>query len=776
MSTFTKFYSKKALVYSVSAFYTVIKHLGGYFMTATITFKSENKQFHLSNESISYIFQISEDGKLLQLYYGKKVPQNRDYGYLIEMHHRPMTTFRKEGDLLYSLEHLKQEFPEYGATDFRHPAISLRQENGSNLTDFVYKSYQIIEGKKSIEGLPATYVEDNQEAKTLVVRLEDELTGVEVELNYTLFSELPVLTRNVRVINKGVHTQFIEQLASLSLDLPDRDYNWTQLSGAWGRERYIKQRKLQQGIQSIESTRGISSNQHNPFVALKRENSDEFQGEVIGATLVYSGNFLIQAEVDTWDVTRLQAGINPFGFEWKIQPEETFNTPEAILVYSDKGLNCMSQTFHQLFNKRLVRGKWRGKDRPVLINNWEATYFDFTEDKLVDIAKKAKNVGIDLFVLDDGWFGERNQDNAGLGDWFANKNRLPNGIGSLAERIKSLGLKFGLWIEPEMVNKDSDLYRKHPEWILHTPNRVSNHGRNQFVLNYGNEEVVENIFQQISKVIDESKLDYIKWDMNRPLTNVFDVNLDKGQQGEVFHRYVLGVYKLYEKLIQKYPDILFESCSSGGARFDAGMLYYAPQTWTSDDSDAIERLKIQYGTSLIYPLSSMGAHVSITPNHQTNRVTPIETRGNVAYFGAFGYELDLNQLNEEELSMVKEQIIFYKKYQSVIHNGTFYRLRSPFEKDKNYVTWMVVSDDQRTAIVGDYKMMNEVNRSYQRVQLQGLNPKGEYIVNDTVYSGEELMNIGLITSDASSGQINEQNNQKETYDFDSRIWVLTQKD
>lgn len=743
-------------------------------MAITIKFQSENKQFHLSNKDISYIFQLSEDGKLLQLYYGKKVPQNRDYSYLIEMHHRPMTTYRKDGDLLYSLEHLKQEFPEYGTTDFRHPAISIKQANGSNLTNFTYKSHQIITGKKTLEGMPATYVENEQEAKTLLLTLEDQLLGVEIELSYTLFDKFPVLTRNAKVVNNGVNVQSIEQVASLSVDLPDRDYYWMQLSGAWGRERYVKERKLQQGIQSIESTRGISSHQHNPFVALKRENTDEFQGEVIGATLVYSGNFLMQAEVDTWDVTRLQAGINPFGFEWKLQPGESFTSPEAILVYSDKGLNHMSQTFHQLFNEHLIQKNWYKKDRPVLLNNWEATYFNFNENKLVNIAKQAKNVGIDLFVLDDGWFGERNDDSAGLGDWFTNKKRLPQGIGNLARKIKSLGLQFGLWIEPEMVNKNSDLYRNHPEWILHTPDRKSNHGRNQFVLNFGNDEVVENIFQQISAIINESELDYIKWDMNRPLTNVFDINLDANQQGEVFHRYVLGVYKLYEKLIRNHPNVLFESCSSGGGRFDAGMLYYAPQTWTSDDSDAIERLKIQYGTSMLYPLSSIGAHVSITPNHQTNRITPIETRANVAYFGAFGYELDLNQLSKDELEKVKEQIKFYKKYQSVIHNGTFYRLVSPFEKDQNHMTWIVVSKDQSTAIVGDYKMLNKVNQPYRRVKLQGLNPDIEYKIDDSTYSGKELMNVGLITSDASSGQINDQNNRAETYDFDSKIWVLTQ--
>src|SRR5699024_11156804 len=573
--------------------------------------------------------------------------------------------------------------PEYGTTDFRHPAISLRQENGSKITDFTYLKHEIINGKPKLENLPATYVENNSESKTLIVTLKDDVTNVEVELLYTIFTDLPIITRSARLINKGQQIQNIENLTSLSLDLPDADYDLIQLSGAWGRERAIKERSLQQGIQSIESTRGISSHQHNPFVALKRKNADEHQGEVIGTAFVYSGNFLIQAEVDTWDVTRLQVGINPFGFEWQLKPNETFTSPETVLVYSDKGLNGMSQSFHQLFRKRLARGVWREKDRPVLINNWEATYFDFIEDKLVSIAEKAHDVGVELFVLDDGWFGERNNDYAGLGDWFVNEQRLPKGIGGLADRIRGIGLKFGLWFEPEMVNKDSQLYREHPDWIIHTPDREENHGRNQFVLNFGVNEDVNNIFNQMCAIIDESKLEYIRWDMNRPLTDVYNHRLDFSQQGEVFHRYVLGLYRLYEMLITKYPNVLFESCSSGGGRFDPGMLYYAPQTWTSDDSDAIERLKIQYGTSLLYPLSSMGAHVSIIPNHQTNRLTPIETRGNVAFFGAFGYELDLNQLTEKELTIVKNQVDFYKNYRSVIHNGTFYRLLSPFDSDNH---------------------------------------------------------------------------------------------
>lgn len=740
-----------------------------------IIYRSENQQFHLFNQEISYIFKISEDGKLLHLYYGENLPDN-DYSHLIEMHHRPMTTYRNENDLLYSLEHLKQEFPEYGTTDFRHPAISLLQKNGSRLSDFVYQGYEVEEGKPKLEGLPATYVDNNDESKTLKVYILDSVTNVQVELLYTIYRDYPVITRSARVMNKGKDIQIIENISSLSLDLPDANYEWQQLSGAWGRERTVKSRTLQQGIQSIESTRGISSHQHNPFVTLKRKNTDENQGEAIGAALVYSGNFLIQAEVDTWDVTRLQVGINPFGFNWKLNPGETFTAPEAILVYSTKGLNAMSQTFHQLFRKRLARGKWREKDRPVLINNWEATYFDFDEEKLVNIAKKAFDVGIELFVLDDGWFGERENDCAGLGDWHVNPKRLPRGIGSLSEKIRSFGMKFGLWFEPEMVNKDSDLYRTHPNWIISTPNRKPNHGRNQYVLNFGLDEVVENIFDQMCKIIDESNLDYIKWDMNRPLTDVFDSHLLADQQGEVFHRYVLGVYRLYEKFITKYPNILFESCSSGGGRFDPGMLYYAPQAWASDDSDAIERLKIQYGTSMLYPISSIGAHVSIVPNHQTNRITPIKTRGNVAFFGAFGYELDLNELSEGDVRIVKEQIAFYKKYRTIIHNGTFYRLLSPFDDD-NQTAWMVVSHDKKTAIVAHYKTLNEVNAPYRRLKLKGLDNDGLYNVGqNSLRSGMELMKAGLVCSDASSGQINDQNRRPETFDFDSKIWVITQEE
>lgn len=741
---------------------------------ASILFNEECRQFHLTNGEISYIFRVYEDGKLLQLYYGAVVPE-RDYSYLVELQHRPMTTYRKEGDLRYSLEHVRQEFPEYGTTDFRHPAIYLRQENGSRITDFVYVSHQIVDGKPALEGLPATYTETQTEAKTLILTLRDEVTEVEVQLFYTIFADWPVITRSSKVINQGRETCYLESLASLSLDLPDADYDWLQLSGAWARERHIKERPLQQGIQSIESTRGISSPHHNPFVALKRPETTEFSGPVLGTALVYSGNFLIQAEVDTYDVTRLQLAINPFGFEWKLAAGQSFTSPEALLVYSERGLNGMSQVFHQLFRRRLARGYWRERARPVLINNWEATYFDFSEDQLLELAEKAQEVGVELFVLDDGWFGQRTNDRAGLGDWFVNPERLPRGLGSLAERIHGLGMQFGLWFEPEMVNKDSQLYRTHPDWLLAVPDRQPHHGRNQFVLDYSRPEVVDEIFERLSAVIEEAQLDYIKWDMNRPLTDVFSVAWPADQQGEIFHRYVLGVYDLYERLISRYPSLLFESCSSGGGRFDPGMLYYAPQAWTSDDSDAIERLKIQYGTSLLYPLSSMGAHVSIVPNHQTNRLTPLKTRGNVAFFGSFGYELDLNQLSPEELAEVREQIAFYKRHRDLIHNGTFYRLRSPFKGD-GQTAWMVVSQDQNTALLGTFKALNQVNRSHQRLQLKGLAADKVYRLEGRAYTGAELMRVGLVTTDASSGQLLEDSEQKPSYDFDSKLWLFEAED
>ena len=603
-----------------------------------------------------------------------------------------------------------------------------------------------------------------------MIRLADPVTGLELELFYTIFAEGGVLARSARFVNRGEQALHLQSAMSLCLDLPDKGYDMIQFSGAWARERYPKTRRLEQGIQSVGSIRGNSSHNHNPFMILKRPTADEFQGEAIGFSLIYSGNFLAQVEVDTYDTARVLLGIHPHCFDWKLDPSEEFQTPEAVMVYTDQGLNHLSQTFHRLYQKRLARGYWRDRVRPILINNWEATYFDFTEDKLVEIAEKARECGVELFVLDDGWFGKRCGEQAGLGDWVANPDRLKNGITGLAQRIEDLGMKFGLWFEPEMVNKDSDLYREHPDWIIQAPGRRNSHGRYQYVLDFSRKEVVDRIYEMMDKILSEAKVSYIKWDMNRSITECYSAALPPDRQGEIYHRYILGVYDLYERLTSKFPQILFESCASGGGRFDPGMLYYAPQCWTSDDSDAVERIKIQYGTSYCYPVSSMGTHVSVVPNHQINRITPLDTRANVAYFGTFGYELDLNTLTADEQEEVKGQIAFMKQYRQLFQFGTFYRLQSPFEH--NTSAWMVVSDDGKEAIVGWYRVLNGVNLPYTRLRLKGLCEDLPYKVDGEsgIHYGSELMNAGLITTDASSGQA--QGNEEMCRDFESRLYIL----
>ena len=502
-----------------------------------------------------------------------------------------------------------------------------------------------------------------------------------------------------------------------------------QLSGGWSRERYVKNRKLEMGIQSIQSLNGTCCGaEHNPFLALKRPHTTESQGEVYGFSLVYSGNYLGQVEVSTFDMTRVMMGINPEDFSWELKSGESFQTPEVVMVYSDKGLNKMSQTYHRLYRKRLMHGEWRDKARPILLNNWEATYFDFNEEKILTIAKKAKEAGVELFVLDDGWFGARNDDYRGLGDWYVNLEKLPDGISGLSKKVEELGLKFGLWVELEMVNKDSDLYRAHPDWIISAPNRFESHARHQNVLDFSRKEVVDYIYEMIAKVIRESSISYIKWDMNRYMSEPYSKGSAPCEQGKVMHKYILGVYDLYTRLTTEFPHILFESCASGGARFDPAMLYFAPQTWCSDDTDASERTKIQYGTSYVYPIVSMGSHVSAVPNHQMHRITPIETRANVAYFGTFGYELDLNLLSDAEIETVKKQIAFMKEHRELIQmDGDFYRLLSPFEG--NETAWMVVSSDKTQAVAAFYQRLNKVNASWLRLKLDGLDANTKYEVS-----------------------------------------------
>ena len=737
-----------------------------------IRYHEATKEFHLYNDKVSYIIAVLKNGHLGQVYFGGKLHDRESFQHLLGFRPRPMSVCVYEGDLTYSMEHIRQEYPVYGAGDMRYPALEILQGNGSRITDFVYKGHQIYDGKPVLEGLPATYTENEGEATTLEIYLEDQLIETKITLYYTIFEALPAIARSAKIRYEGKDSVIIDRAMSMSVDLPDMDYEMIELTGAWSRERAVKTRRLEHGVQGIYSMRGFSSHHYNPFLALKRPQTTERNGEVYGFSLVYSGNFLAQADVDTYDTTRVTMGIHPDRFSWKLEHGDSFQTPEAVMVYSESGLNGMSQTYHQLYRERLARGPWRDRVRPILINNWEGTYFDFNEEKLLHIADTAKEMGVEMFVLDDGWFGNRDDDRRSLGDWYPNERKLPEGIKGIAQKIEAKGLKFGLWFEPEMVNMDSDLYRTHPDWILATPGRNISHGRNQYVLDFSREEVVEAIYGQMKKILSEAPISYIKWDMNRSMSEVYSAVAKPEEQGKVMHKYILGVYRLYEMLIREFPDILFESCASGGARFDPGMMYYAPQCWTSDDTDAVERLKIQYGTSFVYPVSSMGAHVSAAPNHQLLRNTSLEMRAGVAYFGTFGYELDPCSLSQEEKDEIREQIAFMKKHRKLIQYGTFYRLESPFEG--NTAAWMAVSEDGQEALVGYYRILQPVNGPYRRLRLEGLCKDRLYQIEGQAeaFFGDELMKAGLVVSDSASGENKEKYNGKNG-DFQAKIYYLS---
>lgn len=735
-----------------------------------IIYNEKTREFHLYNQEISYIIKILDNDQPGQLYYGKRLTHKEDFSHLFEYAMRDMSPYAFEGNSTFSLENIKQEYPTFGCGDMRFPAYEIERENGSHVVEFVYKEHKIYNGKPKLEGLPATYVESDDEAQTLELVLEDTSINTRIVLLYTIYEAFPVIARSVRFECDSDEKITLLSAMSACVDLPDKDYEMIDLAGVWARERHVRRHKLDYGIQSIYSMRGCSSYQFNPFLALARENADEFQGQVYGFSLVYSGNFLAQTEVDNYDTARVLMGIHPNGFKWTLGKGESFQTPEMVMVYSEAGLNGMSQTFHKLYRTRLARGTWRDKVRPILINSWEAFYFDFDAPKLLGLADAATDLGMELFVLDDGWFGKRDDSTSSLGDWYPNEEKLKGTLKELAEKINAKGLKFGLWIEPEMTNKDSDLYRAHPDWLLAEQGKRICHSRTQYVLDFSKKEVREYIGDMLENLLAEVPVSYIKWDMNRTFSEVFSNGNDREYQGKVCHKYILGVYELYERLTSRFPHVLFESCASGGARFDPGMLYYAPQGWTSDDTDAIERLKIQYGTSMVYPVSCMGSHVSASPNHQTNRVTPIETRADVAYFGTFGYELDLLKLGEEDKAEIRRQIAFMKEKRDLIQKGTFYRLKSPFEG--NETAWMIVSEDQKKALVGYYRVMQPVNVGFKRLKLKGLKEDTCYKVSGYAYDcyGDELMQVGMILSDSASGVWKKGVNDKG--DFQAEVFEI----
>ncbi|MGM8305016.1 alpha-galactosidase [Clostridium perfringens] len=713
-----------------------------------IIFHKELKEFHLYNKEISYIIHILPNGHVGNLYFGKKIDPYKTYNHLFEGIYRPLAAYVYEGDNKFSLQNTRQEYPTFGLSDFRKGAFLIKQENSSEISDFKYESHKIIEGKLKLKGLPQTYVENKEDATTLEITLLDEVIKSKLKLYFTIFEDRAVITRSASFLNLSNKTINIEKAMSFNLDLPDSNYNMIQLNGAWGRERHVHDRSIKEGTQGFYSLKGASSAEFNPFLALRRPNTDEFSGEVIGFSLVYSGNFMAEIDVDTYNQTRIMMGIHPDRFSWPLNLNEEFYTPEVVIVYSDKGLNYMSQVYHSLYRECLMRGKWKNSVRPILLNSWEALSFSIDEEKIKELATNASKLGVELFVLDDGWFGKRNNDNAGLGDWTVNKEKFPNGLNEIIEYINKLGMDFGIWIEPEMVNKESELYRSHPDWIIHDPNRKPSHTRNQYTLDFSRDEVVDHIYNQIEKLLSDYNISYVKWDMNRYITECYSKDKGANLQGTVYHKYILNVYKLYDKLTTRFPDILFESCSSGGARFDPGMLYYAPQTWTSDNTDAMERIKIQYGSSLVYPLISMGSHVSESPNQQVFRETALETRANVAYFGNLGYELDVNNLSDVEKEEIKKQIQFYKENREVFQFGEFYRIKNPY--NNNISAWMVKSNDEKTIILGCYKLLNHANEGKERVKLFGLDKDGDYKLSypyEKEFKGDELMNVGISMND-----------------------------
>ena len=731
-----------------------------------IVYSPQSGEFHLYNRQMSCVLRILDNGQLANAYIGRVIRRREGFSRLLPGGSRPLAVCTDERATL-SLQYTRLEYPCAGTGDFREPALAVRQENGSRIVCLRYASYRVYDGKPPLAGLPATYTEHSREAQTLELTLEDALLGLRCTLLYTIFADLPVIARSVRVENAGAQTLTLERALSLSLDLPDMDYEMLSLTGAWARERHIRTRRLEHGLQRTGSTRGASSAEFNPFLCLKRPETTETTGEAWGFSLIYSGNHLEQADVDTDGGTRVQLGIHPDGFSWQLAPGERFQCPEAVLVFSGEGLGGMSRAFHTLYRTRLARGVWRDRERPILINNWEATGPDFTEEQIVAMARTAKTLGIELLVLDDGWFGARDSDRAGLGDWYVkNFQKLPHGLEGLAERVRAEGLQFGFWIEPEMVNRDSDLFRAHPDWILCPPDRTPSPGRNQYVLDLSRPEIVDHLYAALERVLNATKATYVKWDMNRYISECWSRTTPGDRQGEVLHRYILGVYRLYERLRTRFPDVLFESCASGGARFDPGILFYAPQAWTSDDTDAVERVKIQYGTSLVYPLSMMGAHVSAVPNQQTGRVTPLLTRGNAAMFGVFGYELDLTRLTEGEKQTIREQIAFYKRHRALILTGDFYRLQSPFSGAD--CAWMLVSRDKREALIGYYRTAVTPNVPPRRVRLCGLDAEKDYRMDGDahVYGGDELMYAGLIICDdrlCTGG------------DYSSAVWYLCER-
>ncbi len=709
-----------------------------------IAYNEKNGSFKLDTKGASYVIGIVDAEKFVgHAYFGKKLGED-DVNYLLRTKEAPFTPEKNSRDRLSFLDCFPQEYPTGGIGDFRESAVTVRDNGGHRALLLTMQDFNIYKGKKALKNLPATWGSE-ADTETLELVLADETLHIKAVLSYSIFEGIDAVARSVRLINEGTEPVYIERIMSASIDMDNRDYDKILLHGSWARERHINRTPVNYGVQGMSSLRGEGGHQNHPFMALLEKTATQDAGEVYGINLVYSGNFLTLADRGQFDNVRLMTGINPEGFEWKLEPGESFQAPEAVLVYSAEGIGGMSRAFHDLYREHLIRGEYRDKKRPILINNWEATYFDFNTEKLLAIAKEASALGIEMLVMDDGWFGNRYDDNRALGDWNVNEEKLSGGLGALVEEVNKLGMKFGIWFEPEMISPDSDLYRAHPDWAISIPGRTPGLARNQLVLDMSREEIQDYIFDKVAAVLKSANIEYVKWDMNRPLSDIGSMALTGECQGELFHRYVLGVYRLQERLVTEFPYLLLENCSGGGARFDAGMLYYSPQIWCSDDTDAIERLTIQEGTALIYPLSAMGAHVSDCPNHTVGRTTPFETRGYVALAGTFGYELDVTKIPAEDREMIPGQVAMYHKYNDLVRTGDYYRLAS-YQENRMYDCYMVVSKDKSEALVTYVQVLGRPSSHSRRILLKGLAADKRYRIEgeERTYLGSTLMQAGVL--------------------------------
>ena len=708
-----------------------------------IIYCEKDRIFTLQTKNTTYQMQVDRYGFLLHLYYGKKTDTCMDY--LLTYYDRGFSgnPYDAGEDRTYSMDTLPQEFPCYGNGDFRSTAFAVENADGSMSCDLRYKSHKIFDGKYNLEGLPAVYASD-KEAQTLEILMEDPVTGVKVVLLYGVLPAQDIITRSVSVKNESSGKIYLNKIESASLDFLYGDYEILTFYGRHAMERNVQRVPVVHGTQKIGSVRGTSSHQYNPMMILAEKETTEDKGNCYAMSFVYSGCFQGEVLKDQLNQTRMMLGLQEEAFRYPLETGEMFQAPEVILSYSSEGMNRLSQNLHHCIRQHICRGKYKEEIRPILINSWEAAYFDFTGDTIYELAKAAKEVNIDMLVMDDGWFGKRDDDNSGLGDWFVNEKKLGGTLGNLIKRINDLGVKFGIWIEPEMVSEDSDLYRKHPDWALTVPGRNPVRSRNQLVLDFSRKEVVDEIYDQICKVLDQGNIEYVKWDMNRSLMDVYSsVTRD---QGRVLHDYVLGLYDFLERLVQRYPNLLIEGCSGGGGRFDAGMMYYTPQIWCSDNTDAIDRLRIQYGTSFGYPVSVVGSHVSAVPNHQTGRKTPLHTRGVVAMSGTFGYELNLMKLSEEEKQEIREQIAEYKSYAPIIQNGLYYRLSDPTTEE--ICAWEFVHTDEKEQSKVLLNIVMQVihgNMTVNYVKLQGLEETAVYREEKSGkrYTGAALMYGGM---------------------------------